>query len=376
MNHEHDIVAALIAERPDEIGRVRGLVETSLHKNDPTLVELAEREVMADPTTAIRFDAAGTATVATAGRRFCGGRFALRSMGDLRAALPERRPDARHVRLYAVQGPPDLTDIGALQAFAGPGTLFQVASQFNCLEAPSPGIVPVSAYMSDNTQGPRAALSAFPGALVRHYAAPVGDGTRFVQSRGQQLDLLAEALPVAAGQVRGGYLTREHLADAERAAAALTEHFDRIRVGVHDNIDVVLGADRLGAVAPGQQIAQVLTSTYAANYSRPPLIAGPIETICRQLLRAAYLGTILSALSLAKRQVVLTMIGGGVFGNPHRLIWECICWAVDEADMRAPHDLTVVLNAWGTDAASPEDCANRGGKVVELGGRLEVGTTR
>jgi O-acetyl-ADP-ribose deacetylase (regulator of RNase III) len=112
----------------------------------------------------------------------------------------------------------------------------------------------------------------------------------------------------------------------------------------------------------------VLTSTYAADYSKSPRIGGSIEAICCQLLRAAYLGTILAALSLGKRQVVLTMIGGGVFGNPHQLIWESLCWAVDEADTRAPQELTVVLNAWGTDAASPEDCAKRGGKVIKLDG--------
>ena len=34
------------------------------------------------------------------------------------------------------------TDIGSLQATAGPGMLFQVASQFNCLEAPGPFVTP------------------------------------------------------------------------------------------------------------------------------------------------------------------------------------------------------------------------------------------
>ena len=52
-----------------------------------------------------------------------------------------------------------LTDIGALQASAPPGSLFQVASQFNCLESPGAYVTPVAAYLGDPTQGPRASIS-------------------------------------------------------------------------------------------------------------------------------------------------------------------------------------------------------------------------
>src|SRR3989442_929187 len=77
------------------------------------------------------------------------------------------------------------------QAPAPPGSLFQVASQFNCLESPGEFVVPVAEYFNDPTQGPRASISAFPGTLVRHYAAPAPDGSRFVQTNdGPQLNLL------------------------------------------------------------------------------------------------------------------------------------------------------------------------------------------
>jgi hypothetical protein len=62
------------------------------------------------------------------------------------------------------------TDIGSLQATAGAGTLFPAASQFNCLESPGPYVVDVADYFHDQTQGPRASISAFPGTLPRHYA--------------------------------------------------------------------------------------------------------------------------------------------------------------------------------------------------------------
>ncbi len=66
--------------------------------------------------------------------------------------------------------------------------------------------------------------------------------------------------------------------------------------------------------------------------------------VCRQLLRAAYLGTLLSAVSLGRTRVVLTLIGGGVFGNPISLIWEAIQWALCEVEPLLARDLDVVVN--------------------------------
>jgi hypothetical protein len=41
---------------------------------------------------------------------------------------------------------------------------------------------------------------------------------------------------------------------------------------------------------------------------------------------------------------VLTLVGGGVFGNPVPLIWEAILWAADEAGPLLSGDLEVVVN--------------------------------
>ena len=85
------------------------------------------------------------------------------------------------VRFFVLDGASPVTDIGALQATAPAGSLFQVASQFNCLEAPDARITRVADYIHDPTQGPRASISAFPGTFIRHYAAPTAEGARFVQ---------------------------------------------------------------------------------------------------------------------------------------------------------------------------------------------------
>jgi O-acetyl-ADP-ribose deacetylase (regulator of RNase III) len=76
------------------------------------------------------------------------------------------------------------------------------------------------------------------------------------------------------------------------------------------------------------------------------LSAAAFGKACQQLLRAAYLGTLLAATSLARKRVVLTLIGGGVFRNPVSLIWDAIVWAVDEVQPFLSHDLDVIVNGY------------------------------
>jgi hypothetical protein len=239
-----------------------------------------------------------------------------------------------------IEGRDPVTEIGVLQAMAPASTLFQVASQFNCLEAPSPRLVDVADYLYDPTQGPRAALSAFSATLVRHYAAPDGRGRRFTQSPKHQIDLPAEALPADLGRVKNGYLQASRIRDLGAAAAAVELNFNQIRVGVHDDAQVVFDYSMDGAVEGEPQIAQVFTSTLAAGgYGQGQIIAGPAEALCRQLLRAANLGTLLAAVDLDKERVLLTMIGGGVFGNPHELIIESLVFS--RLEKRYVHELKI-----------------------------------
>src|SRR5262245_33153979 len=145
-------------------------------RGDRTLVHRAESDARADPGAAIRFAADGLATLHAAGRTFQAGRFETPRIGDLRRrAIDARRmagdPEAR-LRFWVFHGASPATDIGAIQGTAPAGSLFQVASQFNCLESPDACVVDVADYFHDPTQGPRASISAFPGTLLRHYAAP------------------------------------------------------------------------------------------------------------------------------------------------------------------------------------------------------------
>jgi len=92
-------------------------------------------------------------------------------------------------------------------------------------------------------------------------------------------------------------------------------------------------------------------------------------TIVRQLQRAAYAGTLLAAAALGKSHVALTLVGGGVFGNPVATIWEAILWAVDEVCPLLHKDLSVVVNGYALGMQVPrrtlhEAATARGGALV------------
>ena len=134
-------------------------VRASARQSDSGLVAAAEAAVIADPR-AFTFDAAGSATLTAAGQTWHAGRFDTIAIGALRQrvaaarqastapAAPASRPAT--IRFWVLDGASPATDIGSLQATAGEGALFQVASQYNCLEAPGPAIVPVKRYLSED----------------------------------------------------------------------------------------------------------------------------------------------------------------------------------------------------------------------------------
>lgn len=332
------------------------------------LLGAIEGEVSADPTRTFAFDGAGFATLTAAGKTYAAGRFTTPTIGELRARLSGRAAGDAKLTVSALSGAHPLTDIGALQGAAGPADLFQVASQFNGLEAPDACIVPVVDYLHDYTQGPRASVSAFPGVLLRHYSAPTRDGAgRFAQSEAAGLNLLADVFDDSVAEVKCGYLQSGAVRDRAAFAAALVERFEHARVGVHEGVEVVYGHDWSGPVVGHRRIAQVLTSTIAlGGYGRDDG-SQELATARRQLLRAAYLGTLLAAADLGRTHVVLTLIGGGVFGNPLSDIWDAIFWAAEAVEPLLRAELTAVVNSRPPLlGAVRERVIARGGRVVDV----------
>lgn len=347
------------------------LVKASAKKTDRRIAVEAEQTVQENPSGAFTWDHAGNATLHVGSRTFAAGRFATPTIGSLKAEVGRAGRRGR-MRLFVLDGSAPLTDIGALQAFAPPNTLFQVASQLNCLEAPDACIVPVAKYFHDPTQGPRAAMSCFPGALLRHYAAPREDGTRFVQvENGEQINLLEAVCAEGVARVENGYLMDQNIPNPQQFISWLESRADFLRIGIHTGIEVVFGYAWDGAVpnAPQHRVSQALTSTLAAGgYSRGQLTPGQFTTVIKALQHAAQLGTLLGAAASGAERVVLTLIGGGVFGNPVGLIWEAICAAVDEAGtLGANLDVYVNGRNLGKDvpwAKLSADTEARGGAVL------------
>jgi hypothetical protein len=326
-------------------------VSTPAPRGNRGMVAEIEADVSAAPEGRIRFDGAGFATLEAAGRTFKAGRFETPRLGMLRERAEAAKNKGKgKLKLFVLTGRSPATDIGALQAWAPPGSLFQVASQFNCLEAPDACIVPIADYFFDPTQGPRASISAVPGTFVRHYAAPRPDGSRFVQvTDGPQIDLLEELCSDGSAHVTNGYLLTNNVERPAAFARALEERFEDVRIGLHDGVEVVFGHNWDGRVpgAPGVTVAQAFCSTLAGGgYSRIEAGEPTTQTILRQLQRAAYLGTLTAAAVLGKSHAVLTLIGGGAFGNPVGVIWEAILWAADAVRPLLHRDLCVLVNGF------------------------------
>lgn len=335
-----------------------------------SLLSAIEQQVKAAPSSCFEMLADGSATLKVKQGRYHAGKFQTPTIGELRTRAAANAPVAPdRVRLSLLLGEGPETDVGSLQATAPDGVLFQAASQFNCLEAPGASITAVAHYTGDNTQGPRASVSAFPGTFLRHYLAPRATGERFTQTNHDNINLLGDALPEHVGRVQSGYLTTQSIGDLAAAAEVLDSAFELIRVGVHDDVEVALGANWGGPVpgAPHHRIAQVFTSTVAlGGYSSKG--GGPgSDVVVRQLLRAAYLGTLLAAVELGKHTVVLTLIGGGAFGNPSRAIWDAIHWAIEEVSQyTAGLDVLVNTRLDKVDDVDRERALASGGYIMPL----------
>ena len=162
----NDLLAGLLDERCDADRsryaeeRLRA-VSASARAGDRRLVGMAEDLAHSRGPAAFEWDPTGTAYLRLGEHRWSAGRFETPTIGGLVSRLPRSSAVAK-LRFTVLEGASPLTDIGALQGMAGPDTLFQVASQFNCLESPTPNtIMEVRDYFTDYTQGPRASISGF-----------------------------------------------------------------------------------------------------------------------------------------------------------------------------------------------------------------------
>lgn len=260
------------------------------------------------------------------GRSYGVGTFEMASLAELRDRVASSQGAAGRPRISIVQG--DVRKMHQAPEYAG--ALFQVASQFNALEMVGPNVTPedgVGRYEHDRTQGPACAIAAGAATIFRNYFAPVGDEVG--QTARCQLDGLADigaALADALGRPvtdlwawHNGYALCSHA-----GLDAITQHLraigpeqaavlaGKLRIGVHRDVEVT-DAPNL----PGPLVSQAFCSALPVAYGQVP--RQQWGAFAQLVLDAAYEATLLEAVLNARRGasniVLLTLLGGGAFGN-------------------------------------------------------------
>jgi hypothetical protein len=210
-----------------------------------------------------------------------------------------------------------------------------VASQFNALEMTGPSVAPengVTHYEHDHTQGPACAIAAGAATIYRNYFAPVAEGIG--QTSDRQLDGLAEigqGLSAGMGrpvedlwQMRNGYAicSRPGLeAISGHLATLRPEEIDALRgrlsIGVQWDVEVTEGV-----AGPHPLVSQAFCSALPVAYTSVP--PRHWRAFASLVLEAAYEATMLAAVLNAQRGasnvVLLTLLGGGAFGNEEQWI--------------------------------------------------------
>jgi hypothetical protein len=297
------------------------------------------------------------------GQRYGIGELEMVSLEALRERAKSAGAHPGRLKVSVVRG--DVRAMHRAPEFAG--ALFQVASQFNCLEMPSPDVTPehgVTGYAHDHTQGPACAIAAGAATIYRNYFLPVAG--RPGQTAGRQLNglkQLGEALEAVLEcdvddlwEMRNGYAlcTREGLdAIAKLLGPLPPQQTDwlrqQVRIGLHRYVQVTDVDGAKAAGAPAQFVSQAFCSALPVAYSDVPAKAW--QPFASLVLEAAYEATlwagVLNAQQGVSNIVLLTSLGGGAFGNDAAWIYAAMRRALR---LVKECDLDVRIVSYGTPA--------------------------
>ena len=273
------------------------------------------------------------------GRSYQIGELELLSLKDLRARAQQAAP-AGQLRVQLVSG--DVRRMHAAPENAG--ALFQVASQFNLLEMIAPDVRPedgVTRYQSDPTQGPACAIAAGAATIFRNYFVPIAGEAGQTATRqlngladlGQRLAELTSRSVDQLWRMKNGYALVSHVgveAVGEALTASTAQEVDELRsalrIGLQWNTEVTDAGSH-----PGQLVSQAFCSALPVSYSGLP--QAPCGPFAQLILEAAYEATLLAGLVNKARggstTVLLTLLGGGAFGNDPAWIYAAMRRAFD-----------------------------------------------
>ena len=234
------------------------------------------------------------------------------------------------------------------------GALFHGASQFNCLEFSSETVIPengITDYTYDNTQGPACSLATAPGAVYRNYFCDVKTLEGKIQ-QGQTkdcqinnlIDIQTYLKKVYGSEfitVKNGY-TESSVENLNKLNTYIVNDkelknilINKLKVGVHSDLEVVFKNKWEILNKPDFLVTQVYTSALSIGYSNiwEPEAWYPLAEI---ILNATYEAVIYLGIINFKKtnnpKIYLTLIGGGVFQNPPKLICKAIKRALKIAE--------------------------------------------
>lgn len=266
----------------------------------------------------------GEFLVSTAnGRCLRFGQFTTPTLADLRSAT-EALESQGQLSIRQV-----VANVESLHADpANTEAVFQVASQFNCLEMAAPDLTPeagVGIYEHDLTQGPACAVSAGAATIYRNYFVPhhgvIG------QSAANQIDCLENIGALLGNESRtlwtmqNGYcfpsssgLETVDAALAKMCDEAIDDLMGQLMIGRQESAEVTI--DHCN-----HTVTQIFGSALPVAYNSHP--TDQWERFAKLVLDAAYEATFHCAVLNAQRtgcnKLFLTLLGGGVFGN--RIEW-------------------------------------------------------
>ncbi|MFX1761437.1 hypothetical protein PWP93_02345 [Paraburkholderia sp. A1RI-2L] len=282
-------------------------------------------------------------------RSFHVGTLNTPSVGELRTQVGALTPlSGTRLALRAISA-----DAYALHSWPeANGALIQVASQFNLLEMPGPGVTPehgITNYQHDHTQGPACAKACAPGTVFRNYLVSVeGQSGQTATRQINTFKDLDHAIGIPGIQMRNGYAMLDaetvraigqHIQDLDEAGR--DELRQQLRIGLHCNTEVT-AVD----APPLQRVTQAFCSALPVAYNRAPRSDwAPFASL---VLEASYEATLLAAV-LNHRQtdnpkVYLTTVGGGAFGNERSWILQALRRALHHV---RHHSLDVAVVCYG-----------------------------
>jgi len=229
-----------------------------------------------------------------------------------------------------------------------PDSVFQVASQFNCLEFPDPYTVPengVSQYEYDGTQGPTSALICLPATVYRHFYVPlklkIGQTTNNQINNLNAVELLLNNATEKYFTVKNGYVDATD-GSLNRLNKYLNnnpllvkEIEDAVCVGIQTNMDAVIDPKTPFIIS-----SQVFCSALSCRYSNINNLNN-WKQFATIVLKSAYKCTLYHAAQTGVNRVFLTFMGGGAFGNKIDWIVDAMCEAILEVSRNTSATLDI-----------------------------------